>query len=42
MHKITISGLAAVLTFPAALPLLLSALGVFGFFGWRRKKEVAA
>ena len=26
---------------PAALPLLLSALGVFGFFGWRRKRAAA-
>jgi len=27
---------------PAALPLLMSALGVFGFFGWRRKRLAAA
>jgi hypothetical protein len=27
---------------PAALPLLLSALGFFGFFGWRRKRIAAA
>ena len=25
----------------AALPLLMPALGVFGFFEWRRKKAVA-
>ncbi len=27
---------------PAALPLLMSALGMFGFFGWRRKRMAAA
>ncbi len=27
---------------PAALPLLMSALGVFGFFGWRRKRMAVA
>ena len=27
---------------PAALPLLLSALGLFGFMGWRRKRLAAA
>lgn len=27
---------------PAALPLLLSALGFFGFMGWRRKRVTAA
>ena len=27
---------------PAVLPFLASALGFFGFFGWRRKKAVAA
>ena len=27
---------------PAALPLLLSALGFFGLVGWRRKRMVAA
>jgi hypothetical protein len=27
---------------PAALPLLMSALGFFGFFGWRRKRIAAA
>ena len=27
---------------PAALPLLLSALGFFGFMGWRRKKAIEA
>lgn len=27
---------------PAALPLLLSALGFFGFLGWRRKRTAAA
>jgi len=27
---------------PAALPLLMSALGMFGFFGWRRKRKIAA
>ncbi len=32
----------AVVPLPAALPLLLSALGCFGFFGWRRKKVAAA
>lgn len=27
---------------PAALPLLASALGLMGFFGWRRKRQAAA
>jgi len=27
---------------PAVLPFLASALGLFGFFGWCRKKAVAA
>lgn len=27
---------------PASLPLLMSALGVFGFMGWRRKRMAAA
>lgn len=27
---------------PAALPLLMSALGFFGFLGWRRKRMAAA
>ena len=27
---------------PAALPLLMSALGFFGFLGWRRKRLAAA
>lgn len=32
----------ALVPIPAALPLLLSALGVFGIFGWRRKRLAAA
>jgi hypothetical protein len=35
-------GEPAVVPIPAALPLLASALGVFGFFGWRRRKAAAA
>ena len=31
----------SVVPIPAALPLLLSALGFFGFMGWRRKKATA-
>jgi hypothetical protein len=27
---------------PAALPLLMSAVGFFGFFGWRRKRMAIA
>jgi hypothetical protein len=30
-----------VISVPAALPLLLSALGFFGFIGWRRMHAVA-
>lgn len=31
-----------VVPLPAALPLLMSALGFFGFFGWRRKRMAVA
>jgi hypothetical protein len=30
-----------VISVPATLPLLLSALGFSGFLGWRRKQAVA-
>lgn len=33
---------AAATPLPAALPLFASALGAFGFFGWRRKRKAAA
>ena len=42
-YKITISGDGITpVPIPAALPLLLSALGFFGFLGWRRKKVMGA
>ena len=37
---VSLEGVAPV-SLPAALPLL-SALGVFGFFGWRKKRMVVA
>ena len=42
-NNITInSATVSAVPLPAALPLLMSALGVFGFFGWRRKRMAAA
>ena len=42
IEAITIDTDPAAVPLPAALPLLLSALGLFGFFGWRRKRMAVA
>jgi len=40
--NVSVSAIPAPVPIPAALPLLLSALGFFGFMGWRRKRTAAA
>jgi hypothetical protein len=41
-HLVGLSGTVAATPIPAALPLFGTALGLFGFLGWRRKSAAAA
>jgi hypothetical protein len=41
-HLVALNGTVAATPIPAALPLFATALGLFGYFGWRRKTSAAA
>lgn len=42
LGRFAVPTLVAPVPIPATLPLLMSALGFFGFMGWRRKRVAAA